>query len=61
MTTGSTSSTSSGLSIGSTSEFSLFFRVKPGEAELVRTALEELQKTPGYRPGSTSPARSNAR
>src|SRR5918995_6910587 len=40
-----------GLQVGSTSEFSLFFRVKPGEAERLRAALGELQNTPGYRPG----------
>ena len=40
-----------GLQVGSTSEFSLFFRVKPGEAERLRAALRELQSTPGYRPG----------
>jgi hypothetical protein len=40
-----------GLTVGSTSEFSLFFRVKPGEGESLRTALRDLQETPGYRPG----------
>src|SRR3954467_9221874 len=40
-----------GRQVGSTSEFSLFFRVKPGEAERMRAALRELQDTPGYRPG----------
>jgi hypothetical protein len=40
-----------GLSVGSTSEFSLFFRVKAGEGENLRTALRDLQETPGYRPG----------
>ena len=40
-----------GLSVGPTSEFSLFFRVKPGEGESLRTALGDLQDTPGYRPG----------
>jgi hypothetical protein len=51
MTTGSTSSTAPGLSVGPTSELSLFFRIKPGEGQTVRTALLDLQKTPGYRPG----------
>lgn len=37
--------------MGSTSEFSLFFRVKPGEGENLRRALRDLQDTPGYRPG----------
>ena len=40
-----------GRQVGSTSEFSLFFRVKPGEGEIVRAALQKLQDTPGYRPG----------
>jgi hypothetical protein len=39
------------VSVGPTSEFSLFFRVKPGEAASLRSALEDLQNTPGYRPG----------
>jgi hypothetical protein len=40
-----------GLSVGPTSEFSLFFHVKPGEGPALRTALADLQNTPGYRPG----------
>jgi hypothetical protein len=40
-----------GVSVGPTSEFSLFFHVKPGEGEAVRAALYDLQETPGYRPG----------
>ncbi len=40
-----------GLTVGPTSEFSLFFTVKPGEGEALRTALTNLQHTPGYRPG----------
>jgi hypothetical protein len=39
------------MSVGPTSEFSLFFRVKPGEGEALREALHDLQETPGYRPG----------
>jgi len=39
------------MSVGPTSEFSLFFDVKPGEAESLRNALHDLQETPGYRPG----------
>ena len=42
-----TEATHPGMSVGPTSEFSLFFRVKPGEAGLLRQALTE----PGYRPG----------
>ncbi|SOD74941.1 hypothetical protein SAMN05892883_4135 [Jatrophihabitans sp. GAS493] len=40
-----------GVSVGSTSEFSLFFHVKPGQGAALRTALLDLQQTPGYRPG----------
>src|SRR3954463_6285065 len=40
-----------GLSVGPTSEFSLFFRIKPGQAPQLRAALLDLQETPGYRPG----------
>src|SRR6266566_9316334 len=40
-----------GVSVGSTSEFSLFFHVKPGEGESLRAALRDLNETPGYRPG----------
>jgi hypothetical protein len=40
-----------GLKVGSTSEFSLFFHVKPGEGRSLRKALLDLQDTPGYRPG----------
>src|SRR3954463_3670359 len=40
-----------GRSVGPTSEFSLFFRVKPGSAPALRTALLDLQNTDGYRPG----------
>ncbi len=51
MTTRSTGGTQPGLMVGPTSEFSLFFRVKPGEGDELRGALERLQSTPGYRPG----------
>lgn len=40
-----------GLSVGPTSEFSLFFRIKPSQGPSLRAALLELQDTPGYRPG----------
>ncbi len=43
--------TQPGRSVGPTSEFSLFFRVKDGEAPALRAALDSLQDTPGYRPG----------
>src|SRR5258707_831875 len=40
-----------GVTVGPTSEFSLFFRVKPGDGESLRAALGDLLDTPGYRPG----------
>src|SRR4051794_1732172 len=40
-----------GMNVGPTSEFSLFFHVRPGAGEALRTALRSLQDTPGYRPG----------
>ena len=51
MTADSINGSHPGLSVGPTSEFSLFFRVKPGEGEALRAALRDLQDTPGYRPG----------
>lgn len=51
MTTSAAGTVQPGLSVGPTSEFSLFFRVRPGEGEALRTALRNLQDTPGYRPG----------
>ena len=40
-----------GVQVGSTSEFSLFFRVRPGHESGMREAVEALQTSPGYRPG----------
>ena len=40
-----------GASVGPTSEFTLFFRVKPGHADALREAIRVLQSHPGYRPG----------
>lgn len=40
-----------GLQVGSTSEFSLFFRVKPGHEGDLRQALRSLNEAHGYRPG----------
>jgi hypothetical protein len=40
-----------GIRVGSVSEFTLFFRVVPGQAGELREALSVLQNTPGYRPG----------
>ena len=51
MTTAAGGVSRPGASVGPTSEFSLFFRVKPGEGEQVREALTALQGAPGYRPG----------
>jgi hypothetical protein len=48
---GSEASSRPGVSVGPTSEFSLFFHVKPGHGEALREALRELQAAPGYRPG----------
>jgi hypothetical protein len=51
MTTVATGVPEPGVSVGPTSEFSLFSRVKPGQGRALRDALGELQNTPGYRPG----------
>src|SRR3954447_25505927 len=51
MATPATGTSRPGATVGPTSEFSLFFRVKPGEGEALRDALAALQDTPGYRPG----------
>ena len=40
-----------GVSVGPVSEFSLFFRVRPGHGDALREALHTLQNHPGYRPG----------
>jgi hypothetical protein len=40
-----------GIQVGPTSEFSLFFHVRPGHGEALREAVQALQETPGYRPG----------
>jgi hypothetical protein len=40
-----------GVQVGPTSEFSLFFHVKPGHGEALRETLRALQASPGYRPG----------
>jgi hypothetical protein len=40
-----------GVSVGPTSEFSLFFHVRPGHGDALREALRTLQDHPGYRPG----------
>ena len=40
-----------GVTVGPTSESSLFFRVLPGRGSHLRDALRKLQDHPGYRPG----------
>jgi hypothetical protein len=40
-----------GTRVGSTSEFSLFFRVRPGHENDIREAVRALQNSSGYRPG----------
>lgn len=40
-----------GIRVGTTSEFTLFFRVRPGHEKDARDAVEALQRSPGYRPG----------
>jgi hypothetical protein len=44
-------SSSPGIQVGPTSEFSLFFHVRAGHGEALREALRALQAAPGYRPG----------
>jgi hypothetical protein len=51
MATTATGAPRPGVSVGPTSEFSLFFRVKPGHRGALREALRTLQNHPGYRPG----------
>ena len=46
-----TAEVSPGLQVGPTSEFTLFFRVRPGHGPALREALRALQEAPGYRPG----------
>ncbi len=51
MTGSSTGNTQPGLTVGPTSEFSLFFKVRDGHGPDLRRALLDLQNHPGYRPG----------
>ena len=51
MATTEAGGTRPGVGVGPTSEFSLFFRVKPGHGDALREALRTLQTHPGYRPG----------
>jgi hypothetical protein len=40
-----------GIQVGTTSEFSLIFDVRPGHGPALREALRDMQNSPGYRPG----------
>ena len=51
MATSATTTSRPGVSVGSTSEFSLFFQIKPGHGSALREALGALQNTPGYQSG----------
>ena len=51
MTTPATDAARPGITVGPTTEFSLFFHVRPGEEAAIREAVEALQASPGYRPG----------
>jgi hypothetical protein len=51
MSTTATGTSRPGASVGSTTEFTLFFDVKPGHEGPLREALRTLQDTPGYKPG----------
>jgi hypothetical protein len=51
MATTETGAPRPGVSVGPTSEFSLFYRVRPGHGDALREALRTLQNHPGYRPG----------
>ena len=51
MATPSTGTPRPGVGVGSTSEFSLFFRVRPGHENDLREAVRALQGSPGYRSG----------
>ena len=51
MSTESTNASRPGISVGTTSEFTLFFRVRAGEERAIRDAIQTLQSSPGYRPG----------
>src|SRR4051812_39779067 len=51
MTTVESGEARHGATAGPTSEFTLFFKVKDGEAPALRESLRVLQNNPGYRPG----------
>jgi hypothetical protein len=51
MTTPVSATQRPGTTVESTSEFSLFFTIKPGHADELREALRTMAGLPGYRPG----------
>ena len=51
MTMPATDAARPGITVGPTSEFSLFFHVRPGQEREIREAVTVLQNSPGYRPG----------
>jgi hypothetical protein len=51
VTTPATDAARPGITVGPTSEFSLFFNVRPGQEPEIREAVTALQSSPGYRPG----------
>jgi hypothetical protein len=51
VTTSTTEAARHGITVGPTSEFSLFFRVRPGHEREIREAITALLHSPGYRPG----------
>jgi hypothetical protein len=51
VTTSATGAARPGITVGPTSEFSLFFHVRPGQEREIRDAVTALQSSPGYRPG----------
>lgn len=51
MTTPATDAARPGITVGPTSEFSLFFHVRAGQEPEIREAVTALQSSPGYRPG----------
>jgi hypothetical protein len=51
VTTSSTDVARPGITVGPTTEFSLFFRVRAGQEREIRDAITALQNSPGYRPG----------
>lgn len=47
MTTPATDAARPGITVGPTSEFSLFFHVRPGQEPEIREAVAALQSSPG--------------